>query len=253
MSLQGSNKDGQGLPWDIEHIFKTHPEARNCFHIVQGYDGTGDIYNWKNVQSLHQFISTQLAVNTTLQQTNGLVDLVVADGGFEAQRDLDSQEEITCQLIGNQVAAGLCLLKPGGNFCIKMFGFQTTIIQNILELLSQCFETIQILKPMASRPASAERYVVAISRNINVDLSLEMCEKYVQSRFETNMFFPCSPCLALSNFLLAFEHDLLLLNIKACKHILTVLNGDTNINPNGNHNHWSTNFKNHLRTCWLLV
>jgi cap1 methyltransferase len=264
MSLQGSNTDGEGLTWDLDHITKNYPDARHCFHIVNGSDGTGDVYNWNNVQFLRQVILTSLAGSTapesrgrneeSLCSSNGLVDLVVADGGFEAQRDSECQEDITSKLIVCQVAAGLSLLKPGGNFCVKMFGFQTATSQNVLAMLCHCFDRISILKPIASRPASAERYVVGIGRNPHVALSLEECEIFLQSGFQSSFSKPSIPHSTLTNFLLSFERDLLLLNTKACKHILTVFKAeDESLFLSGQHP--STNLKNQLKAykmSWLL-
>jgi hypothetical protein len=41
-----------------------------------------------------------------------------------------------------------------------MFGFQTSTSKRLLDTLMQLFDKITVVKPITSRPASAERYVV---------------------------------------------------------------------------------------------
>jgi cap1 methyltransferase len=90
----------------------------------------------------------------------GLVHLVVADGGFDAQRSSTSQEQLALPIVVCQTAAALTLLKPGGNFVLKMFGFQLDGTKRVLQHLYDKFERMTFVKPVVSRPASAERYLV---------------------------------------------------------------------------------------------
>jgi 23S rRNA U2552 (ribose-2'-O)-methylase RlmE/FtsJ len=196
MSLKGKNDNGKGTKWQMAHLSdfydnnnnnNTHDEdndnahAPSCeFKVCHGQDKTGDIYNWDNVECLKQMIADDVNVNVDTVIDNhdidhsGLVHLVVADGGFDAQRDCDDQEGITFELVACQIAAGLCVLKPGGTLIIKIFGTASSHMHKLLLgsngdntsntisniSISQNFDQWTIVKPVASRPASAERYLI---------------------------------------------------------------------------------------------
>ena len=152
------------------------------YSVCNGADGTGSIYNWDNVLQLQREIALALSPNasnskdgiaeadhtkniTTPTLHDGsnnavLVHLVVADGGFDAQRDSDNQESKAHGIIVSQTAAALTLLQPGGTFVIKMFGFQEQATKMMLGYLYEHFDKMTFVKPILSRPASAERYLV---------------------------------------------------------------------------------------------
>ena len=83
MSLAGENPEGIGAEWKIDD-----PN----FTVTGGADQTGDIYNFDNVRHLKQQID------------GGGVHLVLADGGFDAQRDSDQQELLAQKLVAHQVS-----------------------------------------------------------------------------------------------------------------------------------------------------
>jgi cap1 methyltransferase len=156
-----------------------------------------------------------------------LVDLVVADGGFDAQRDSECQEEIAQKLIICEFAAGLQLLQVGGTMIVKLFGCQTESIRMAMRSLYDCFHYIKEFKPISSRPASSERYVVFMGfkglpstwnggpawiSNVLIGRCLAH-EKSYYADFD--------------NYLDRFDRDMLLLNLKACFQILTTLERNT--------------------------
>jgi 23S rRNA U2552 (ribose-2'-O)-methylase RlmE/FtsJ len=165
MSLSGRNDEGSGLLWRL-------PETSHCtgsshtiqFHIVHGSDSTGDICNWENVTYLKSRIADdsypEIASTEPSPDHAGRVHLVLCDGGVDAQRDSDYQEEVTQKLVVCQASAALELLKAGGTIVLKMFGFRTPVIRMMLQDMTCFFDKVVALKPISSRPASAERYVV---------------------------------------------------------------------------------------------
>ena len=157
MSLVGSNEQGRGVDWKIGN---THN-----YSTCHGADGTGDIYNWENVLALQSMVrndcgsaNTSTSISTCIE--DGKVHLVLADGGFDAQRDSDHQEELAQKICICQAAAALTLLRQGGMFVMKMFGFRTATIRTLMRNLMDAFDHMIAIKPISSRPASAERYVV---------------------------------------------------------------------------------------------
>ncbi|KAH6569871.1 hypothetical protein BASA50_003613 [Batrachochytrium salamandrivorans] len=127
-----------------------HPHQN--FEPFYGTDGTGDIYNDANINAF---------VAHVLQATGERgVDLVLADGGFSVLGDELYQEEHSHQLMLCQVLSMFRILKKGGSFVLKCFDLVTPLSGELVYILHLHFERIAILKPLASRPANAERYIV---------------------------------------------------------------------------------------------
>jgi cap1 methyltransferase len=123
------------------------------YRICHGQNGTGDVCHWPNVE----FLAMQIIAN---HDHRNKVHLVVADGGLDAQRNADCQERVALPLVVCQASAALFLLREGGTLVLKMFGFQTTATKRVMRYMLHVFDNITVLKPITSRPASAERYVV---------------------------------------------------------------------------------------------
>lgn len=156
-------------------------------NFIYGEDGTGNIYtNWQ------QFVQE---VRTTEQLG---VDLVLGDGGFDvesmdipepsSERDIEDksklhpltptetltlpvatnnrkerfrrQEFLSSRLLLCQLLTAISILKTGGNFVCKIFNTVTSLSAELLFIASLCFDNITIFKPISSRPANAERYII---------------------------------------------------------------------------------------------
>ena len=107
----GDNADGYGVPWQMDALLPYLSHGK--FRVSAGADGTGDILVKENVEHLHRKIMTD---------QGRLVNFVVADGGIDAQRDVEDQEETGRALITAQNHAALHLLRPGGSLVLKYFG-----------------------------------------------------------------------------------------------------------------------------------
>lgn len=64
-----------------------------------------------------------------------------------------------------QVWAMMRTLKPGGHFVCKLFEATLPGTMQVLALLACAFDCVALAKPVTSRPASAERYVVRRPRD----------------------------------------------------------------------------------------
>ena len=58
-----------------------------------------------------------------------------------------------------------CILKPGGNFFVKVF--QGDLLDDFIQDLKVNFETVKIVKPPASRAKSSEEYLLALNLKSN--------------------------------------------------------------------------------------
>jgi len=228
MSLLGSNHHGHGCPWKLDHLVALDGGCSAHFRVCTGEDGTGDLYNWENVLALQREIYNDSLESTSQDSLKmpGYVDLVVADGGCDAQRDSECQEEVTNQIVLCQVAAGLSLLRKGGMLLLKTFGTRTVIGKLIMRHLFDNFEKIIIVKPVLSRPASAERYVVCVGYDSPSLFRWDALEW--RDRLLNDDAFRTSQLQGESNinfeeYLNKIDGEILKLNVKACFGILSVL------------------------------
>lgn len=151
------------------------------FTPFYGADKTGDLYT--NASAFVEFV---------LQKSPSGVDLVTADGGFDLEDFADKtllhrQEFLSSRLLLTQALVGIGCTKRGGNFVVKVFDTVTKISAHILYILALCFEKIKIFKPVSSRPANAERYVICTHRNFDVHAWYELLES--ASRAYTHTLF----------------------------------------------------------------
>lgn len=130
------------------------------FKTYYGPDNTGNLYsNWDNF------------INFVLQEESNGVDLITADGGIDVEDTnlYSKQEFLSSRLLLTQVLVGIRCTKVGGNFVLKVFDTVTNLSAQIIYLLSRCFSNILIFKPVTSRPANAERYIICKDRKENIN------------------------------------------------------------------------------------
>ena len=238
MSLQKNDNGGDNvIPWKIQDSISSIQQSKAIdtnikYKICNGRDKTGDINNWSNVIYLrHELLSTT---------SNKLAQLIVADGGINEQRNSSKQEEITIPLILSQVSAASILLGKNGNFVLKLFGCQTIIIKQIMHFLFKSFKKIMIVKPISSRPASLERYIVCYGWKydandsddiMTVDYVLSWRNEMLQAYNDTMLQQPKNnnnitlykEDELVSNYLNIIDYNILQLNMQVCRAILSYL------------------------------
>jgi cap1 methyltransferase len=224
MSLAGGNEHCQGIEWKLHNY-----QFKNMhYHIFNGADGTGDIYNWDNVLALKNLIQ------------DSPIDAVFCDGGIDAQRDHEDQEQVAQKLVVCQVAAGLSILSCDGSMLIKLFGFQTQITQTMIKELAFLFKDFIVTKPISSRPASAERYLVLYGFN-------GLPTSFDGRKWRDSMFLGLPTVRNNSDvdsrvlaYLELTDHALIQLNLKACFAILSMMQQHQTLlseSPNRNEHH----------------
>lgn len=160
MTLNSFKRNGT-LDWRVRDLDLTR------FTILNGPDGTGNLYTgWQEV------------VNTAANKFAVGADLVTADGGFDVDdpHKIYYQEFLSSRLILFEILVALKVLKEGGNFVLKIFASVDKITADLLFALASSFDSITIFKPITSRIANAERYVICQGRR-NSPLSIKMVEK----------------------------------------------------------------------------
>lgn len=217
------NSKGYGMTLRSEKLdWNTRFLDMNRFTPFYGQDNTGDLYtNWE------QFIKY------VLSQTPEGVDLVTADGGFDLEdpRDktlLHRQEFLSSRLLLTQALVGIGCTKIGGNFVVKVFDTVTNISAYILFVLAQCFQRILIFKPVSSRPANAERYVLCMNRKADVQsyyqLLAQAANTYQNDMYLSSLFNEPIPPLFREWLTLANQQSIDR-QLQSAQHILLYIQG----------------------------
>lgn len=149
---------GFGMTLKAENDFKLEDfvagpaECFEPFYGKKGIYGDGDVTRTDNLKEFQRFV---------LSQTNDRgVHFMMADGGFSVEGNENIQEILSKQLYLCQFLCALSVLRPGGNFVCKLFDIFTPFSVGLVYLMHLCFKRISIHKPVTSRPANSERYII---------------------------------------------------------------------------------------------
>ena len=148
----------------------------DAFHGITLIDNTNDsIPGWNKIASFMQK-NPQVCIEKGITGTGNLLDaenlkycfekygnnmeFITGDGGFDFSTDYNGQESQSLCLLIAQVAFGICLQKRGGSFVVKVFDMFTKLSLEILFLLNSLYKEVIVQKPLTSRFANSERYIV---------------------------------------------------------------------------------------------
>ena len=127
--------------------------AKYNINLLNGKDGSGSLYRICNIDD----IIYKLGPNTC--------DFITADGGFDFSNDFNKQEDMCLRLIVCEIYAAIHLQKTGGTFVLKIFDIHKPATIAILYMLYTWYDQMYIIKPLTSRPANSEKYVVVSNAN----------------------------------------------------------------------------------------
>jgi 23S rRNA U2552 (ribose-2'-O)-methylase RlmE/FtsJ len=133
------------------------------------YPNNRYIPNWnklnekfRNINTLYGNIYEKDTINNiSLKYDKNKCDLVTADGGFDYSVDFNNQELNSSKIILAEIVLCLKIQKKGGTFIIKFFDFFNSITIKLLYIIYMNYQDIEIFKPLTSRPANSEKYIVA--------------------------------------------------------------------------------------------
>lgn len=95
---------------------------------------------------------------------NNKADLVTADGGFFVPPDLENfKEQLHVHLFLCEIITALKIQKNGGNFILKIYDIFTKATVQLLSILNSVYDEVFITKPVTSRPANSEKYIVCMN------------------------------------------------------------------------------------------
>ena len=138
-------------------------------------------------------ITDKKTINYIKQLTT--VDFYTSDASIYSSIDDCNQQEIEeGKLFLSQLLCGMTILKKGGHMVCKMSTFFKPSTISALSLLCVVFESVNITKPIASRPVHSECYVVCKNYTKNADLihTMEMVIENWDITSTMSFFFPVS-------------------------------------------------------------
>ncbi len=153
----------------LKSVNKNIPEWKfqAKLNICYGQDNTGNLYNKDNLDYLAENLPK--------------INIITADGGFDFSNDFNSQEESSLRLILCEIYAACLLQKHDGHFVLKIYDiFHEYTIKTIC-FLKQFYKTIHIVKPLSSRPANSEKYLVCcnfVGINDNLKVLGDLIKNY---------------------------------------------------------------------------
>lgn len=142
-----SLKDDYEPQWTIKF-----PELMKRFKLSYGDPdiNDGNLLNPRNI------------IAYAKQFKNNKADLVTADGGFLVETEMGTyKEQLHLPLFYAEIIAAFCVQKKGGCFVLKIYDIFTIPTTQLIFLLSIYYDSVFITKPLTSRPANSEKYVVA--------------------------------------------------------------------------------------------
>uniref|UniRef100_A0A1A8NGL2 Cap-specific mRNA (nucleoside-2'-O-)-methyltransferase 1 n=1 Tax=Nothobranchius rachovii TaxID=451742 RepID=A0A1A8NGL2_9TELE len=136
----------------LEDFYAAPSELFEPYYGEGGVDGDGDITRPENVTAFRNFVMEST-------ERRGL-HFLMADGGFSVEGQENIQEILSKQLLLCQFLTAISTIRTGGHFVCKTFDLFTPFSVGLVYLLYLCFDRISLFKPVTSRPANSERYVV---------------------------------------------------------------------------------------------
>lgn len=124
----------------------------NNYRVKLSYGtGDGDLYKVKNIE---YFAEEQL--------NKRKCELVTADGGVGLTGDdeFSAQEAANAKLFFAEIITAFSVQEKGGTFVMKIYDFYSTVGFQLLAILRGHYEKIKMIKPLTSRPANAEKYLI---------------------------------------------------------------------------------------------
>lgn len=213
ITLKPTNREVPG--WKKSKSFL---EKNPNVHITYGVDGTGDLYNLKNILYLQSCFSHKK------------YDLITADGGFDFSVDFNNQEKMSYRIIFCEIVSALAIQAKGGHFVCKIFDIHTELTTKFIWLLTKHYKEIIITKPKTSRPANSEKYIVCKSfKGIELGL-LNILFKCVE-KWENSgkMFGFIKPPVNFTNEIYNYNETITNLQKENIKRTLEIINNYENI------------------------
>lgn len=174
----------------IEAISRKRQNKNDVYYGMTLMDNDVDVPKWSKISNLMKEMQNIKLVfgpkndgNLYLKHNLDFIckhyensmHFITGDGGFDYSIDFNKQEENSINLIYCEVLYTLIMQKSGGCFVLKVFDIFHRNTIEILSLLCYFYEKVHIYKPLTSREANSEKYIVCLNfkRKKNYDLIIK--------------------------------------------------------------------------------
>lgn len=170
----------------IWKIKKMQPFYKVHIWLNNKHDNAGNIYDYTNI------------LDYITNVTPNACKLITCDGGFDINGDYEHQEALLNKLLLCETYLILRLQKNKGSSVIKFFDLFSINTMKIIYILSLFYKSISFVKPLSSRPANSEKYL--------------LCEDFVEDNLISHNDIVC----LIHNFLYTNSEANLDITIPTC-------------------------------------
>ena len=138
---------------------------KHILHVPKVFLHHGNLYKVQHIKTFLRLFDTE----------EKKAFLVTCDGGFDYSNDFNNQEKASFQIIFSEITTALAIQKKGGTLVCKVFDIFTIFSVQLIYLITLLYEEVSFFKPLTSRPANSEKYLIAKNfRGINNHLLQSM-------------------------------------------------------------------------------
>lgn len=143
-------------------LYKNYPN-----NWLMDAEFNGDVTKMDNILHFHDRLKNS-------------VDLYTSDLGFNVASDYNNQELLHCRANIGQILSGLLTLKEGGCFITKQYTMFEAVTLSVIYATSTFFNEFYVCKPISSKSANSEIYLVGKGFKSCDILSNQYIKKLIQ-------------------------------------------------------------------------
>lgn len=119
-------------------------------HLYDSDDG--NIYNIHTIDMFVEYVGESSC------------NFITCDGGFDYSADFNNQETDSILLMLSEIYTSLRIQKDSGHMILKIFDIFSLRTIKLISMCAQFYKSYNILKPMTSRPANSEKYILFMNK-----------------------------------------------------------------------------------------
>ena len=127
---------------------------------VPNWDKLDLLYHNENLSTSYGDIYELNTINAFVSNIKEKSMFITADGGFDYSNDFNGQETQSCRIILAELIICFKCQAIGGNFVCKFFDLFNSLTIKLVYILKTLYTEMYIYKPVTSRPANSERYII---------------------------------------------------------------------------------------------
>ena len=147
-------------------VTRTSPEYTKAkdHRFILGDSDLGDLTDINNIRFILDNLRFGLDVDS---EHRWAADLVTADGASSSSDVYNKQEMQHYRLFLAEVTIALASQADGGSFVLKIYDILTRFTVDLISILCLYYTNVSICKPITSRQANSEKYIVCTGFNAN--------------------------------------------------------------------------------------